>query len=127
MPNNNDYPLTQNGEKVQQLLDAIQPPVGTAQPSGGFLPNKLYNLGELSDDTTFALAAPSDNTIVNHYYFTFETGATAPTITWPTGIVWMGGEAPEIAENSHYEISILNGIAAYMEVELPEPEEEEGE
>ena len=76
----------------------------------------MYNLGTLAGDTTFTLAAATDNTIVNHYYWTFDTPATAPTITWPTGLTWVGGSAPTVAASKHYEVSVINGIAAYMEV-----------
>lgn len=98
------------------VYSEIHPTIGTTQPSGGFLPNVLYNLGELTGSVTFALATPADNTIVNHYYWTFETGSTAPTITWPSGISWVGGSAPTINADKHYEISVLNGIGTSMEV-----------
>lgn len=90
--------------------------VESSQPSGGFLPNVFYALGELTGSVTFALAAPTDATTVNHYYWTFETGSTAPTITWPNGITWPGGSAPEISASKHYEISVLNGVGMFMEV-----------
>ena len=97
--------------------NAIHPATGSSQPAGGMEPNKLYNLGELSGAVTIALATPDDATIANHYYFTFDTGASAPTITWPAGITsWNGGSAPTISANKHYEISVLGGIGAYMEV-----------
>ena len=96
---------------------AIHPATGSSQPAGGMEPNVLYNLGELSGSVTIALASPADANIANHYYFTFDTGASAPTITWPAGITsWNGGSAPTIAANKHYEISVLGGIGAYMEV-----------
>ena len=104
-----------SAQTVQQEL-AKGEPVASAQPQEGFLPNVFYNLGELTGNITFALATPSDNTIVNHYYWTFETGSTAPTITWPNGITWLGGSAPEISASKHYEISVLNGIGTFMEV-----------
>lgn len=94
----------------------IHPPTVSSQPSGGFLPNVMYNLGELAGDTTFTLATPSDANIVNHYFWTFDTPATAPTITWPSGISWFGGSAPTINASKHYEISVLNGIGVAMEV-----------
>ena len=93
----------------------IHPAIATTQPSGGFLPNVLYNLGTLTGSKTFSLAMPSSNTIVNHYYWTFTAGSTAPTITWPSGLTWVGTSAPAIEAGGHYEISVLNGIAAYLE------------
>ena len=53
---------------------------------------------------------------MNHYYWTFDTPATAPTITWPAGITsWAGGSAPTINASKHYEISVLNGVGAFLE------------
>lgn len=98
------------------VYDEIHPTTGSAQPSGGFLPNILYSLGTLSGNTTFALATPADANVVNHYYWTFNTSTTAPTITWPSGLTWMGGSAPTINASKHYEISVLNSIAVAMEV-----------
>ena len=98
------------------VYNEIHPAVASAQPQRGFLPNILYNLGTISSNTTFSIATPSDANVVNHYYWTFDTGSTAPTITWPSGISWFGGAAPVIAASSHYEISILNNIAVAMEV-----------
>lgn len=102
--------------EVHDLYDEIHPTVASSQPSGGFVPNVMYNLGTLSGNTTFALATPVDANIANHYYWTFDTGSTAPTITWPSGISWFGGSAPNINISSHYEISVLNNIAVFMEV-----------
>lgn len=96
--------------------DAINPSIATSQSSGGMLPNIFYRLGTLSGNTTFTLATPSDANILNHYYWTFETGSTAPTITWPSSVTsWVGGSAPSIGGSKHYEISVINGIGAYME------------
>lgn len=98
------------------VYNEVHPGIVTSQPAGGFAPNILYNLGELTGAVTFALAAEVSG-IVNHYYWTFDTGATESTITWPAGITsWVGGSAPTIAASKHYEISVLNGIGAYMEV-----------
>lgn len=95
--------------------DAIHPAVVTTQPAGGFVPNVVYDLGELTGTVTFALATPSDATIANAYYWTFSTGSTAPTITWPANLSWAGGSAPTIAENKKYEIMIRNGCASALE------------
>lgn len=98
------------------VYDEVHPAPGTSEPSGGFLPNVVYNLGTISGSRSFAMAAAVTG-IVNHYYWTFETGSTAPTITWPAAITaWNGGSAPTINASKHYEISVLNGIGAYMEV-----------
>lgn len=87
----------------------------TSNPSGGFLPDVVYSLGTLTGTVTFALAAAVTGN-VNHYFWMFDTGSTAPTITWPTGITWADGSAPTVAASKHYEVSILGGIAYYSEV-----------
>lgn len=108
--NETKYPST------KAVYNGIHPTIVTTQPQNGFLPNIFYNLGELTGNITFTLATPSDVTIVNHYYWTFETGSTAPTITWPNGITWADGSAPTINSNKHYEISVLNNIGMFLEV-----------
>ena len=86
----------------------------SSQPVGGFAPDVVYVLGELSGSVTFALAsAVSGN--VNHYFWTFETGASAPTVTWPAGITWLDGSAPTPGASKHCEVSILGGVGVYME------------
>lgn len=88
----------------------------TSEPSGGMLPNREYQLGTLSGNTTFTLAAGTSG-VTNHYFWSFDTGSTAPTITWPSGITsWYGGSAPTINASKHYEVSVLNGVAVVMEV-----------
>ena len=79
-------------------------------------PNLLYEFGELAGDTTFLLNTTDVARGVNHYFWTFETPSTAPTITWPAGLTWQGGSAPTINASKHYEISVLNSIAVTMEV-----------
>lgn len=85
----------------------------SSQPSGGFLPDVVYELGTLTGSVTFALASAVSGQ-VNHYFWTFTAGSTAPTITWPSGITWVDS-APTITAGNKYQISILDGIAAYME------------
>lgn len=112
-----DIVLTQDGQQLQKLLNAIQPPFQSVQPASGMLPNIMYVFGTLPGDTVFLFAAPEDSTIVNHYYFTFDTPDAAPTITWPSAITaWNGGSAPTINASKHYEVSVINGVATFMEV-----------
>ena len=80
------------------------------------MPNVVYDLSELTGTITFALATPTDANIANAYYWTFETGATAPTITWPANITWIDGSAPTISASKHYEIMIRNGYGTYLEI-----------
>lgn len=108
--------VTLSGNKTSSDLGlADKTVVATTQPAGGMLPDAVYNLGELSGTITFALAAAVSGN-VNHYFWTFSTGATAPTVTWPNGITWQGGSAPTINASKHYEISILNNYGIALEV-----------
>jgi hypothetical protein len=85
----------------------------STQPSGGFLPDVVYELGTLTGSVTFSLASAVSGQ-VNHYFWTFTAGSTAPTVTWPSGITWVDS-APTITASKKYQISILDGVAAYME------------
>lgn len=110
-------PSNENVPSEKLTYDSIYPTIVTSQPSGGMLPNIPYDLGELSGNVTITFAPPIDNNVINHYFFIFETGATAPTITWPAAVVaWYGGTAPTIDVNKHYEVSVLDGIGVIMEV-----------
>ena len=109
-----------NGDSITVDLNHVHPQyiskaAETAQPSGGFLPDVVYKLGTLTGTVTFSLAAAVTGN-VNHYFWSFDTGSTAPTITWPSGITWADGTGPTVAASKHYEISILDGIAAFTEV-----------
>jgi hypothetical protein len=109
-----------NGDKVIMDMNHNHPQyyskmAESAQPSGGFLPDVAYNLGEISGAVTFALAAAVTGQL-NHYFWMFSTGSTAPTVTWPAGLTWADGSAPTVAASKHYEVSIMDGIAAYLEV-----------
>ena len=102
----------------KSVYDEIHPALGSSQPAGGFLPNVIYDLGTLTGSVTFSLATPSDNTIANPYHWTFETGSTAPTVTWPSSLVWLKGSAPTISASKHYEILVRNGYASHLEWSL---------
>lgn len=112
-------PVSSGGVYTALEGKADKIPVASAIPQGGMLPNVLYLLGTISINTTFPLAAATDNTIVNVWTWTFETGATAPQITWPQDIIWNGGEPPVIVGNYHYEISVMDGVASFIEAPLP--------
>lgn len=108
------------GDKVTIDLNHEHPEyysklVDTSQPQGGFLPDVIYKLGTLTGSVTFALAAAVTGN-ANHYFIVFETGSTAPTIVWPSGLTWVDGSAPAPSANKHCEVSIMDGIAAYLEV-----------
>lgn len=98
------------------VYNEVHPAIATTQPAGGFLPNVVYDLGTLTGSQSFTLATASDATIANAYFWTFEAGSTAPTITWPANITWAGGSAPTISANKHYEIMIRNGYGTFIEI-----------
>lgn len=109
-----------NGDIITVDLNHVHPQyiskaAETTQPSGGFAPDVVYKLGTLTGTVTFSLAAAVTGN-VNHYFWSFDTGSTAPTVTWPSGITWADGTGPTVAASKHYEISILDGIAAFTEV-----------
>lgn len=109
-----------NGDTYTVDLNHVHPQyyskvADTTQPSGGFVPDVVYKLGTLTGTVTFSLAAAVTGN-VNHYFWSFDTGSTAPTVTWPSGITWADGTGPTVAASKHYEISILDGIATYAEV-----------
>lgn len=113
-------PVSSGGVYTALEGKADKIPVAYSIPQGGMLPNVLYLLGTISTNTTFSLAAATDNTIANVWMWTFETGSTAPTITWPQAIVaWNGGDPPIIAENYLYEITVMDGVASFIEAPLP--------
>lgn len=68
--------------RVKNGIDgAVNIPIETSQPNGGMLPNVMYDLGTISADTTFSFAEPTNNNIVNHYFFKFYINNTLPEIT----------------------------------------------
>ena len=72
-------------------------------------PNKVYIFESRTNNLTLTLGTPTSG-IVNEYHMFIYTGETAPVITFPSEISWVGG-APNIKENKTYEVSILNNIA----------------
>lgn len=108
--------LAKSGGIYSAIFNEVHPQIRTTQPVGGMLPNVLYELGTLSGSVTFSLAAGTQG-IVNHYYWTFDTGDNELTVTWPQEIIkWSGDSDPEIGTNSHYEISVLDGVGVYIEI-----------
>lgn len=111
------YPIT-DVSAIIGIKAYCNVPVASAMPSGGFLPNVYYDLGELAGNTTFLFdTSDLDATILNVWHFVFETPATAPTITWPAEITdWIAGSAPTVAAGKRYEVSVIGGVAAYLEM-----------
>lgn len=76
--------------------------------------NRITKLGVLASAVEITLnAGESGNAAI--YDIIFSTGQTVPTITWPVGIVWAGGSAPEIVASKTYEVSISENLAIINE------------
>ena len=88
--------------------------------SYSIVPNRLTRLGTLASNVTLSLNNASEEAgVVNVYDIIFKTSATsAPSITWPEGITWVGGSAPAIAGGKTYEVSIMDGLATYGEFSI---------
>lgn len=116
-----EYKEGENSYTLSSKYHICDTEVASSMPQNGMLPNTLYNLGELVSDTTFVMAAVTDNTIANVWTWTFSTGSTTPTITWPAEItMWNGGEIPEIEANKYYEVSVMNGVGTIISADVPQ-------
>jgi len=107
-------------DTLKELADAIiELNKGTKKettiPQNGFVANIFYSLGEISQDTTFVLVAPEDNTFLNEYLIQFSIGNTVPTITFPNGLSWLNGETPTLNANKTYQLSIVDNLAILAE------------
>lgn len=102
---------------AKATYDAINPSVQSSQPAGGFAPGVVYDLGTLTGSVTFDLAAGVTGK-VNAYHWTFDTGSTAPTITWPANIIWPDGFTPSVDASMHYEVLVRNGYASMLTFSL---------
>ena len=92
-----------------EIVDASTPPM-TMQP------DKVYQYGTLSGDTTFPLLLFINDGKAHIHCWTFATPSTAPTITWPSAITsWAGGSAPTINASKSYEVSVMDGFATIIE------------
>lgn len=92
--------------EVNKYTDLVKLPNIEVSVSGDTVtlePNKVYNIA-IGESLTLALTPPTDTTITNEYQGSFDTGSTAPTVTFPSNVIW--AEIPTINENTHYEFSI---------------------
>lgn len=92
--------------EVNKYTDLVKLPNIEVPVSGDTVtlePNKVYNIA-IGESLTLALTPPTDTTITNEYQGSFDTGVTAPTITFPSNVIW--GETPNVNVNTHYEFNI---------------------
>lgn len=107
---------------ISQILAAVQANAGiptetipSTTSSQELAPNTLYIFASRTSNLTLTLGTPIVGK-ANEYHCFIVCGSTAPTVTWPSGISWNGGDAPTIAADKTYEISILNNVAAFFEI-----------
>lgn len=80
-------------------------------------PNVYYVLSNIDATLAVTLATPTDNTIVNEYMVEFDTGATPPSVSFPSEVMF---PTPlTIEANRRYQISIIDNIALFVSVQLP--------
>lgn len=99
-------PATDAANELNQYLDIVKLPVVETPASGDTVAmeaNKVYVI-TVGESLTLTLTAPTDTTICNEYQGSFDTGATAPTVTFPADVIW--AETPSVVANTHYEFNI---------------------
>lgn len=99
-------PATDAANELNKYLDIVKLPVVETPASGTTVAmdaNKVYNI-TIGESLTITLNAPTDLTVTNEYQGSFDTGSTAPTVTFPADVIW--AETPSVEANTHYEFNI---------------------
>lgn len=92
--------------EVTKYTDLVKLPNVEVPISGDTVtlePNKVYNIA-IGETLTLTLEPPTDTTITNEYQGSFDTGSTAPTVTFPSNVIWE--ETPSVEANTHCEFNI---------------------
>lgn len=92
--------------EVNKYTDLVKLPNIEVPVSGDTVtlePNKVYNIA-IGESLTLVLAPQTDTTITNEYQGSFDTGSTAPTVTFPADVIWT--DTPSVVANTHYEFNI---------------------
>lgn len=106
-----------NGEHVWGEWDRISADVSVVnhtETTATIMPNVL-NLWDEVTELNITLAPPTDKTRASEYIIQFTSGAVPTMLTLPDSIKWANGNVPVIAADKIYQISILNGLAVYLE------------
>lgn len=106
-------PATDAANELNKYLDIVKLPVVETPASETTLAmdaNKVYDI-TIGESLTITLNAPTDTTITNEYQGSFDTGATAPTVTFPADVIW--AETPSVEANTHYEFNIRHTGGKY--------------
>lgn len=91
-------------EDVKEELNlAMVPVIKVESDTVALEVNKVYDI-KVGESLTLTLNAPTDLTVTNEYQGSFDTGATAPTLTFPANVIW--AETPSVEANTHYEFNI---------------------
>lgn len=91
-------------EDVKEELNlAMVPVVKVESDTVALEVNKVYDI-KVGESLTLTLNAPTDLTVTNEYQGSFDTGATAPTVTFPSNVIW--ADTPSVEANTHYEFNI---------------------
>lgn len=99
--------------EVNKYTDLVKLPNIEVPVSGDTVtlePNKVYNIA-IGESLTLALTPPTDTTITNEYQGSFDTGSTAPTVVFPTDVIW--ADIPSVEANTHYEFNIRHTGGKY--------------
>ena len=86
---------------------------GTSDTTFTLTPNTFHVWDEV---TSLTLTLGSETSgVANEFIFQFTSGATATSLTLPDDIKWANDFTPTIDDNKIYQISILNGLAVFLE------------
>lgn len=99
-------PATDAANELNKYLDIVKLPVvetPTSETTLAMDANKVYDI-KVGESLTLTLNAPTDLTVTNEYQGSFDTGSTAPTVTFPADVIW--AETPSVEANTHYEFNI---------------------
>lgn len=99
-------PATDAANELNKYLDIVKLPVvetPASETTVAMDANKVYDI-TIGESLTLTLNAPTDLTVTNEYQGSFDTGATAPTVTFPSNVIL--ADTPSVEANTHYEFSI---------------------
>lgn len=99
-------PATDAADELNKYLDIVKLLVvetSTSETTVAMDANKVYDI-KVGESLTLTLNTPTDLTVTNEYQGSFDTGSTAPTVTFPSNVIW--AETPSVEANTHYEFNI---------------------
>lgn len=106
-------PATDAANELNKYLDIVKLPVvetPASETTVAMDANKVYDI-TIGESLTLTLNDPTDLTVTNEYQGSFDTGSTAPTVTFPADVIW--AETPSVEANTHYEFNIRYTCGKY--------------